>query len=86
MGLTRQAVQRVVNELASAGLLALTDNPDHERARLVGLTEDGRKTYEEIMAEQVRWSNKLAEEMSPRTIESAVRVLETLRNRLENLR
>src|SRR5437016_12492641 len=35
MGLTRQAVRRLVNELAADGLVAFATNPHHRRARLV---------------------------------------------------
>ncbi|MEM7049818.1 MAG: MarR family transcriptional regulator [Acidobacteriota bacterium] len=83
MGLTRQAVQRIVNSLVDQGLLALSDNPDHQRARLVRLTQRGRKVYGEIMEEQVRWSNELAEGINPRDLESARRVMVTLCERLE---
>ncbi len=84
MGLTRQAVQRIVNELVDEGLLALSDNPDHQRARLVTLTPSGEKVYGEIMEEQIRWSNDFAEGISARTLESMVRVVETLSTRLES--
>ena len=35
MGLTRQAVQRVVNELETEGFLMFAPNPHHQRAKLV---------------------------------------------------
>ena len=83
MGLTRQAVQRIVNELVDEELLELSDNPDHQRARLVSLTRSGRKVYGEVMDEQIRWSNEIAEGISPRALASAVRVMETLAQRIE---
>lgn len=42
LGLTRQSVQRVVNDLAEAGFVSLEPNPDHRRSLLVRLTADGR--------------------------------------------
>lgn len=83
MGLTRQAVQRLVNEMVDGGLLAFDDNPDHQRARLVMLTQRGKKVYAEIMQEQVRWSNELAEGISPQALENAERTMTTLCERLE---
>ncbi|MEM7354390.1 MAG: MarR family transcriptional regulator [Acidobacteriota bacterium] len=83
MGLTRQAVQRIVNDLADQGLLTLSTNPDHQRARLVALTRRGAEVLGEIMEEQIQWSNELAEGISPRALETAANVLETLRQRLE---
>lgn len=37
MGLTRQSVQRTVNELARSGIVRMLENPDHKRAKLVDL-------------------------------------------------
>ncbi|MBX9930813.1 MAG: MarR family transcriptional regulator [Methylobacterium sp.] len=42
MGLTRQAVQRVVDLLAERNLVSLQPNPHHQRAKLVVLTQAGR--------------------------------------------
>lgn len=41
MGLTRQAVQRIVDLLAERGLVAFGPNPHHQRAKLVMLTDAG---------------------------------------------
>lgn len=48
LGLARQSVQRVVNDLAEAGLVTLEDNPDHRRSPLVSLTDAGRAVLEEL--------------------------------------
>ena len=82
MGLTRQGVQRTVNELEDAGLTEMVDNPDHQRAKLVQLTRRGRKVFDEITAVQIRWSNELAEGISARTLQTAVSVMATLSERL----
>lgn len=42
LGITRQAVQRTVNNLVEAGELAFTDNPDHKRSPRLELTKRGR--------------------------------------------
>ena len=82
MGLTRQGVQRTVNDLEEADLVELVDNPDHQRARLVKLNRRGRKIYDEVMARQILWSNELAEGLSERQIRSALSVMTTLSERL----
>ncbi|QCB44432.1 MarR family transcriptional regulator [Sphingomonas sp. PAMC26645] len=43
MGLTRQAVQRIVDVLAERGLVEFQSNPHHQRAKLVVLTPAGLK-------------------------------------------
>lgn len=41
MGLSRQAVQRVVDLLASKGMVRFAPNPHHQRAKLVVMTPEG---------------------------------------------
>lgn len=43
MGLTRQAVQRVVDLLVGHGLVTMEANPHHQRAKLIVLTPAGRE-------------------------------------------
>jgi DNA-binding MarR family transcriptional regulator len=83
MGLTRQGVQRIVNDLRRRGLIELKPNPHHRRARLVTLTAKGRKAYGEAIDLQVPWANALSRGLKPRQIAAATRLLETLRRRLE---
>jgi DNA-binding MarR family transcriptional regulator len=84
MGLTRQAVQRIVNELIGEGVLALATNPHHRRAKLVVLTDRGARLYQTIEKRQLPWASALAEGLSPRTVASAVATLRALRERLED--
>ncbi|MCG5439588.1 MarR family winged helix-turn-helix transcriptional regulator [Micromonospora foliorum] len=49
LGLARQSVQRVVDDLARAGMVELHDNPDHRRAPLVRLTEAGLVTLTALL-------------------------------------
>lgn len=83
MGLSRQAVQRLVDEMAGDGLVAFELNPHHARAKFVVMTERGREAFRAAMAKQRRWAAALAEGVPRGTIESATRVLRTLRNRLQ---
>lgn len=48
LGLTRQGVQRVVNDLEDADLVTLGPNPAHARSPLVALTEQGREDLEAL--------------------------------------
>src|SRR4051795_8784864 len=45
MGLARQTVQKLVNEMESDGLLRFAPNPHHRRAQLVLFTDQGRAAY-----------------------------------------
>src|ERR1700751_4013808 len=42
MGLARQAVQRLANEMAADGLVRFAPNPHHQRPKLVLLTAAGK--------------------------------------------
>jgi DNA-binding MarR family transcriptional regulator len=83
MGLTRQAVQRIVNELTAEGTLALADNPHHRRAKLVVLTDRGAKLYRAVEARRIPWAETLTEGQSPRMLATALAALRGLRERLE---
>jgi DNA-binding MarR family transcriptional regulator len=83
MGLTRQAVQRLANDLGRNGLVRFAPNPHHERARLLAMTDSGAKAFKTAMARQVPWVNRLAKGMDPDDIAAAVRVLGRLRRQLD---
>src|SRR5712691_10630849 len=83
MGLTRQAVQRTVNELAAAGLVDFAPNPYHRRAHLVVLTASGSDAYRAAMDRQAPWASQLAQALDEHKIRLATRALRTLVQRLE---
>ena len=83
MGLNRQGVQRIANELAVEGLIAYQDNPNHSRAKLVILTRKGKAAYEAATALQLPWVNTLSEGLKAQELAAARAILETLRTRLE---
>ena len=83
MGLTRQAVQRLANELAADGFVAFAENPQHRRAKLVRLTETGAGSLRTVMRRQAAWSNQLAEGIAAKDLHTALTVIRTLRERLD---
>lgn len=83
MGLSRQAVQRLVNELAEQGVVSFLLNPHHQRAKLVILTPNGRSVYAAAMQRQGPWAATLAQDLDPQDISTAISVLRTLRDRLD---
>jgi DNA-binding MarR family transcriptional regulator len=83
MGLSRQAVQRLVNEMQAQGLLSLAPNPHHRRARLVMLTPSGRAAFEEAMQRQGPWAQALLRGTTATGLGAALDTLTELRRRLE---
>jgi len=83
MGLQRQGVQRIVNELAAEGILTLEDNPHHRRAKLVRLTRKGEELFEAAGRRQKPWAKRLMKGLNAGAIHSAHGVLQMLRKKLE---
>ena len=48
LGLTRQSVQRVADEIVAENLASFEPNPDHQRSPLLILTSDGQKVLDAI--------------------------------------
>ena len=83
MGLHRQGVQRIVNELATEGIVVLADNPHHRRAKLVRLTKRGEELFRAAGQRQRPWARHLAKSLDERTINATRLVLEGLRKKLQ---
>lgn len=83
MGLTRQSVQRVVNEMVSEGMLALQDNPHHKRAKLVVMTPRGERAFGQALELQGPWVKALSAGISKKRLIDARDVLAALGAKLE---
>ena len=83
LGANRQNVQRIVNDLEGAGLVAFETNPHHRRAQLVVLTGKGRKAFDAAMKLQGPWADGLSEGVAVRDLETAHRVVLALRQNLD---
>jgi DNA-binding MarR family transcriptional regulator len=84
MGLSRQAVQRLANEMKRDGLVLFAPNPHHQRAKLVLLAPRGEAAYAAAKARQGPWASSLAEGLSRGEIEAARNLLRQIRRRLEH--
>ncbi len=84
MGLTRQAVQRIVNEMEHEGFVRFGPNPHHQRAKLVLLAPRGKAAYDAAMKRQRPWASNLANGSSTKQIETATATLRAIRQRLDD--
>ncbi|AWN52267.1 MarR family winged helix-turn-helix transcriptional regulator [Methylobacterium sp. 17Sr1-1] len=82
MGLARQSVQRVVDDMRADGLVRLDPNPHHRRAPLVALTPRGEAAYGQAMARKDLWADGLTEGLPPEAIEAAGTLLRALQQRV----
>ena len=78
MGQTRQAVQRLVNEMIEDGLLELLNNPKHQRAKLLSLTNKGQNTFSKVMEKQIPWVNSIAQDIRKEDLNTVVTTLKYL--------
>jgi DNA-binding MarR family transcriptional regulator len=78
LGLSRQFVQRCVNEAEEAGWVGLRTNPAHQRSSLVVITESGRELVTGIRAREAESLAPVAATMSRDDVAACVRVLTRL--------
>jgi DNA-binding MarR family transcriptional regulator len=83
LGANRQNVQRIINDLHKAGLVAFEPNPHHRRAQLIILTDKGKQAFDAAMRLQAPWVNKLSEGLSVKDVEATRLVTLRLRQRLD---
>lgn len=78
LGVSRQAVQRVADELRADGLVAAESNPYHRRSPLIRLTPAGHEALAAISAAARGWNGELARALDPGDVAAARRVLRAL--------
>lgn len=60
LGMQRQGVQRVADDLVRDGLAHYEPNPRHKRAKLLKTTPSGRRRLREIETAHAAWVGRLA--------------------------
>ncbi len=83
MGIARQTVQKLADELERRQFIQYAPNPDHKRAKLVYLTEKSRHVMKLLEKRQIRWANKITDRVKPEEIEAALDLIKNLLERLE---
>ncbi|MGN8000809.1 MarR family winged helix-turn-helix transcriptional regulator [Sphingomonas sp. 22176] len=78
MGLTRQAVQRVVDLLAERGMVTFQDNPQHRRAKLVVLTETGLAAVTGAEQAVAPLDTEIADRVGRARIRDAIQTLDAM--------
>jgi DNA-binding MarR family transcriptional regulator len=83
MGLSRQAVQRLANELVAEGLLEFRPNPHHARAKLLALTGKGKTAFEAAMKRWAPWAKNIGAGVTDADLKIALRVMRKVRGNLD---
>lgn len=85
MGLSRQAVRRVVNDLISMGLLKEVDAPEGARSRRLLLSEAGSVAHCAADAKQQPWATEVSADFDASVLEAAAATVRRLRERIQTL-
>jgi DNA-binding MarR family transcriptional regulator len=82
MGMTRQGVQRVADQLVDRGLAEYRPNPAHRRAKLLACTQAGYWAIRQIALVQRPWADEIAANIGAtelqQTLATIRRILATL--------
>jgi DNA-binding MarR family transcriptional regulator len=78
LGVSRQGVQRIANNLVDDGLAQWHPNPDHRASPLLGLTAAGRRTLAAITARSVAAHRGLTSDIEIADLQVARKVLQRL--------
>jgi DNA-binding MarR family transcriptional regulator len=83
MGLTRQAVQRVANDLVRGGFAEYSENPAHRRAKLLGSTRAGARALQIVGRRQRAWANEVSSPIPAATLRACARALQRIVREIE---
>ena len=82
MGLIRQSVRRTANVLKDKGFVEFQENPNHQRAKLVMLTKQGRDVLNQVTKLQIDWSNSISNRIGADKLKSVVQTIRNIGDRL----
>ncbi|MEU0394801.1 MarR family transcriptional regulator [Streptomyces sp. NPDC006208] len=83
LGVSRQNVQRVANDLVELGHAAYTDNPDHKGSPLLALTPGGRNVLAKVTERATERHRTLVQALPEREIAAARGFLRRLLTELD---
>ncbi|GHH17568.1 MarR family winged helix-turn-helix transcriptional regulator [Streptomyces lanatus] len=78
MALTRQFVQRMVNDAAARDWVEAIPNPAHQRSSLIRITGDGEAVITAILAREHALNRQVGGELTEAELRACVRVLKQM--------
>lgn len=78
MGQSRQSVQRLTDAMQKDGFLDYQENPYHKRAKLVVLTNEGKRIYKLLEQKQIPWANSSSANISAGDMDVTLSVLKKM--------
>ncbi|WP_028936422.1 MarR family winged helix-turn-helix transcriptional regulator [Pseudonocardia spinosispora] len=83
--LSRQFVQRMVNDARADDLVELADNPDHQRSKLVALTDVGRSTIDAVVRGEHEQLSHVGRHLTAADLTATRRVLTAMLAALDDI-
>jgi len=83
--LSRQFVQRRVNDAAARGFVEAVPNPAHRRSSLITLTEPGRAVIEAVTAREHGLLGQVGGELTQADVDACVKVLSRMLDALSDV-
>jgi DNA-binding MarR family transcriptional regulator len=85
LGVSRQNVQRVANDLAANGMAAFGQNPDHKSSPLLELTPAGRSALDRVNAAAAGYNQALLDRLTEPGIDELRRLVTCLTQAIREL-
>jgi DNA-binding MarR family transcriptional regulator len=83
--LSRQFIQRMVNDASAAGYVDLVENPAHRRSRLVRLTSAGEAAITTVSAREHELMGRVGGDLTAGELEATLRVLHHMEDALDHI-
>lgn len=81
----RQHIQKVANDLALQGLIEFADNPRQRRSKLLRLTPQGERMFDDLFGKLLSLTEEAAKELDPAALRATADGLKKVRERLERI-
>ncbi len=81
---SRQHIQLIVNTLLELKLVEALDNPAHKRSPLISITEKGDRLFAEIILNEAKILDAMANQFSGKNISTSIRTLKAMRDYLSS--
>lgn len=85
LALSRQFVQRMVNDAAAQGWVEAVPNPAHQRSSLIRITDDGRATITAILGREHHLNRQVGGDLTDAELRATVRVLREMLKALDHV-
>lgn len=85
IGLDKGLVSRVVQTLADRGIVSVKPDVQDSRRHVIGLTPKGQRLHDQVIAVALEREKILLSDLTPREVDSLVRLLQRLHKKIDEV-